>query len=179
VLCLSVHLITGSPGASRRENQGHETDLFAAAQPRDCAIGTKMPYPKEATVKIYNGIDCWRTWFLEECEKANLFGVTEKYLPLINTDNFKPYRIGTLIYLEDAPFFKKTKIHRICGPYQVVESNPQGRHKATRKENAKIIIYKDLHPSTGPWFDKRSVTRITKVSRLFKRQITTAENPNH
>lgn len=130
-----------------------------------------MPYPKEATVKIYNGIDCWRTWFLEECENANLFGVTEKYLPLINTDHFKPYRIGTLIYLEDAPFFKKTKIHRICGPYLVVESNPQGRHKVSRKENGKIIIYKEFHPSKGPWFDRSYVTRIIEGIKFRHQQL--------
>ena len=130
-----------------------------------------MPYPKEATVKNYNGIECWRTWFLEECEKANLFGVNEKYLPLINTEDCKPYHIGTLIYLEDAPYFKRTKCHRICGPYQIIESTPQDSYKTIREENNKIIIYKDLNPSNGPWFDSNSVTRIIEGIKFKHQQL--------
>jgi len=100
-----------------------------------------MPYPKEIVVKAYNGIECWRTWFLQECDQYHLFGVTEKYLSMINTSGFKPYQIGTLIYLEDAPYFIKTNQHRICGPYQVIESRPDSNFEIIREENGKKNSY--------------------------------------
>ena len=130
-----------------------------------------MPYPKEATVRTYNGIDCWRTWFLTECEQNQLFGTTEKYLNLINTDWFKPYEIDTLIYLEDAPFFHKTNRHRICGPYQIIESNPDRRYKIIRGKKGKIVIYKELYPEKGPWYDKRSATRTIDGLKVRYKQL--------
>lgn len=113
-----------------------------------------MPYPREATVKKYNGHDCWRTWYYKECEKHLLFGVTSKYLPQI-----RPYEIGTLIFLEDAPYRKYTKKHKIWGPYRVVESTPKGSYKKIPEDSGKIVIYKDNNPSEEPWFHDPSATR--------------------
>lgn len=135
-----------------------------------------MAYPKEATVKTYKNIECWRTWFLEVCDQNHLFGVTEKYIPLINTEGFKPYRIGTLIYLEDAPYFMKTKRHKICGPYQVIESHPQGEYNIVRQERGKIIIYEELSPSKGPWLNNNSVTKTIEGMEYKFKQLASEFN---
>jgi hypothetical protein len=50
-----------------------------------------------------------------------LFGLNEKHLPLvtISIPGIQiAYNEGTEIFLEDAPFFKKSKeLHRVCDPY--------------------------------------------------------------
>ena len=119
----------------------------------------------ETSVVNHNGSDYWRTWFLEECEKSLLFGITERHLELIIKDgrNYKSYCQDTRIFLEDAPFFtnSENKNHRICGPYLVkpIVALPAG---ATRIHNIgdSIIVYKDLNPSRGPWYNCRNRIRI-------------------
>ena len=50
--------------------------------------------------------DVWRTWFLDECESSRLFGLTSGHLRLVTKagEGIEPYRPGTTIYLEDAPW---------------------------------------------------------------------------
>jgi len=122
-----------------------------------------MTWSYEASVVTRGGCDYWRTWFLEECEKYGKFGLTEKHLPLVTTDGhgFHSYDVGTEIYLEDAPYFKKTKIdHRVCGPYSVISSILPAKAEIIHKNHGKIIIYKEKFPSEGPWFDRTYVRRI-------------------
>ena len=108
-------------------------------------------------MRTYKGIDCWKTWFIDECQRSHLFGV--RYF-----NQIKQYRIGELIYLEDEPFFSKTTIqkHRICGPYRIVESTPEDPYEIKIEENGKIVIYKDLNASREPWSDNPAVTRFVK-----------------
>jgi len=123
------------------------------------------PYPNVVSVKKYNGTDCWRTWFIKECERYSLFGVTTG-----NRYRINEYKIGTLIYLEDAPYFK-TFTHRICGPYIVKKSTPICDYEIKDEDNdGKIIIYKDHNPKNGPWFDKSSVTRFIRNRDFTYRQ---------
>jgi hypothetical protein len=85
-------------------------------------------------MKIYNGIDCWPTWFIDECNQHNLFGVTSPHLRHV-----EQYTIGTLIYLEDEPYFRETNNHRLCGPYNIVRSFPEGPHEIRISENDNIV----------------------------------------
>src|SRR6266496_4558635 len=79
-----------------------------------------MPNPYASTFLThpkYDGKYIWRTWFIEECEENSLFGM--------KAGNFRKvvehgYKIGTELYLEDAPYYWHTSSkHRICGPYSV------------------------------------------------------------
>lgn len=122
-----------------------------------------MPWSYDASVVTRGGKDYWRTWFIDECERHGLFGLTEKHLPLVMTDGpgFHAYREGTEIYLDDAPYFKKTKTHhRVCGPYTVIPSALPEFAEEIHAMNGKTIIYKDKTPSKGPWLDKSYVRRI-------------------
>jgi hypothetical protein len=117
-------------------------------------------------VTQWQGHDCWRTWFLLECDTAQLFGVTQKHLPLItlsghnyDPNRLEPYRSGTLIYIEDAPWFDHserfgytTRRHRVLGPY-VVKPAVQLPVDATpiHKDGKDIIVYEDHSPEVGPW----------------------------
>jgi hypothetical protein len=76
-----------------------------------------MPNGADQSVYEYQGVDCWRTWFIEECEQSKLFGVTT-----IHRGRVELYRVGTHIFLEDAPWYSLggQTHHRICGPYEVV-----------------------------------------------------------
>ncbi len=98
----------------------------------------------------YNGKDCWPTWFIDECNSEHLFGVPYNQLYLI-----RHYRIGTVIYLEDKPYYRATnnKEHRICGPYRVVESTPEDPYEVIEVQPRPIVIYKDGNPARGPWYD--------------------------
>ncbi len=131
-----------------------------------------MTWSYEASVVTRNGRDYWRTWFLEECEKYGMFGLTEKHLPLVTTDGygFHSYGEGTEIYLEDAPFFRKTKKHhRVCGPFLVVPSALSPQAEIIHEKNGKAIIYKEKSPSQGPWLDRSHVRRIVDgVEMKFK-----------
>lgn len=121
-----------------------------------------MPWPYEASVINRAGRDYWRTWFLEECESAGLFGVNEKYLPLLKASGpgFSAYRVGTEIFLEDAPYFKATKTdHRVCGPYKIVAAQITLGAKPVYIVDDNVIIYQELHPEYGPWLDRLRVTR--------------------
>jgi hypothetical protein len=59
-----------------------------------------MPNGADQSVYEYQGVDCWRTWFIEECEQSKLFGVTT-----IHRGRVELYRVGTHIFLEDAPWY--------------------------------------------------------------------------
>ncbi len=132
-----------------------------------------MSWRDEASVVTREGKDYWRTWFLEECEQHQIFGLTKKHLPLVLSDGFgfRSYREGTKIYLDDAPYFNKTKTHhRVCGPYSVVPSTMPINSKIIHKINGKIIIYEEKQPQKGPWLDKSYVRRIAEngVKLKFK-----------
>jgi hypothetical protein len=121
-----------------------------------------MTWPYEASVIHRAGKDYWRTWFLEECESVGLFGINEKHLPLLKTSGlgFSAYRVGTEVFLEDAPYFKASEsYHRVCGPYKVVAAQLPPGAKPVYMANDKVIIYKEPHPELGPWPDRSRVTR--------------------
>lgn len=100
--------------------------------------------------------DCWRTWFFDECEDAGLFGLNQKHLGLIRLSGkgVAPYRVGTELFLEDAPVFpaSENKFHRVCGPYEVASANPLPEGAVVVHEfNGISIVYLDPHPEHGPW----------------------------
>ncbi len=122
-----------------------------------------MPWDLGPSVVHWSGCDYWRTWFIEECESSQLFGVTEKHLPLITRygKGVVPYRKGTRVFLEDAPYFRGTKTHhRVCGPHEVfpLATIPAGAARVFPKDGP-IIVYKQAHPQSGPWLDTSSVKR--------------------
>jgi hypothetical protein len=134
-----------------------------------------MPWKNEASVVTQKGKDYWRTWFLDECEESELFGLNEKHLPLV-TKNIPgiqvAYKEGTEIYLEDAPYFNKVKTHhRICGPYFIKESKVSTEAKIIHEVNGKVIIYKEIRPSAGPWLDKSYIRRIVDGVELKYKQL--------
>jgi len=137
-----------------------------------------MTWSYEASVVTRGGKDYWRTWFIEECDQHGMFGLTEKHLPLVITDGpgFQSYREGTEIYLEDAPYFKKSKTHhRVCGPYSVIPSMLPLQAEETYKFNGKIIIFKEKVPSSGPWLD-RPVRRIAEGVVMKYKQLSSEFN---
>ena len=102
----------------------------------------------------------WRTWFLEECESHQLFGVNyENYLRIVEHG----YQIGTEVYLEDAPYYWRTKFrHRICGPYAINASelpHDKCRVKHSDPSTREIVVYYDPEPEKGPWLDRKRVSR--------------------
>ncbi len=105
-------------------------------------------------VRQYKGKDCWRTSFIEECEASGLLGVRKGDLKNVKNT---PYKEGTLIYLEDAPFFNKVHIHhRICGPYRVVSTSSLPRRgKVIHEVDKKIIVYEEPLPKEGPWLNRK------------------------
>lgn len=122
-----------------------------------------MPWDLGPSVVHRDACDYWRTWFFEECESSQLFGVTEKHLPLITRygKGVIPYRKGTRVFLEDAPCFRGSKTHhRVCGPYEVFSppTLPPGAERVFPKEGP-IIVYKAIQPERGPWLDRSSVKR--------------------
>ncbi len=132
-----------------------------------------MPYSKEPSVIHWNGCDYWRTWFLEECEKYELFGVTKKHTGLIES-----YNIGTLLYLEDAPYFKDNKhYHRVCGPYEVyaIATLPDDSEPFLTKDG-NIIVYLDNNPSRGPWHNRSHVQRLVDGHTIKFKQIASEFN---
>jgi hypothetical protein len=128
-----------------------------------------MPWPYEASVIHRAGRDYWRTWFLEECESSGLFGINEKHLPLLTSSGtgFSAYRVGTEVFLEDAPYFKATKTHhRVCGPYNVVAAQLTPGAEVIYTAADQVIVYKEPHPERGPWIDSDRVTRVIDGVRV-------------
>src|SRR3546814_738099 len=122
-----------------------------------------MPWNLGPSVNVHKGRDYWRTWFFEECERAQLFGLTDRHLSLVTKhgEGVVPYRAGTLVHIEDAPYFKASKTHhRVAGPYEVFSRStaPEATIREFPKEGP-ILVWLDLHPARGPWLDKSSVTR--------------------
>lgn len=107
-----------------------------------------------SAVHQYKGKDCWHTWFVEECEASGLLGLRKRDLRHVK---HAPYKEGTLIYLEDAPFFNKMRVHhRICGPYRVVSTPSLPRRGKVIHEIGKIIIvYEEPFPKEGPWLNRK------------------------
>ena len=112
-----------------------------------------MPREFGPSVFQYDKKDCWRTWYLEECEKTGLYGITAEQLKYIKA---VPYQPGTMIYLEDAPYFLEHKIHhRICGPYGVVATTQMPRDgKSVHTYGDEIIVFKEHRPESGPWLNR-------------------------
>ena len=123
-----------------------------------------MPWNLGPSVNQFDNMDCWRTWFFEECEEHQLFGLTEKHLPLITKygHGVVPYKVGTNVLLEDAPLFHESKTqHRVCGPYEVYPFSvlPDGAEPIfPKKGEGEVLIYKEVYPENGPWIN-RSVHR--------------------
>jgi len=124
-----------------------------------------MPYGSGPSVVHRNGCDYWRTWFFEECEENQLFGITEKHLGLVKLRGvgITPYHVGTRIFLDDAPYFSRgTKTHhRICGPYEIVamNNNLPADAKPEHTVGNEVIIYKEAHPEKAPWLNRNNVVR--------------------
>jgi len=131
-----------------------------------------MPWTLGPSVNLFEGKDCWRTWFLPECEEWQLFGATEKHLPLIAEpcDGFVPYRSGTKVLLEDAPYYQSVKdYHRVCGPYEVFALSrlPEGAEQ-TFPKMGEVIVYEEAHPEKGPWIDRSVKRRIDGVDVRYR-----------
>lgn len=124
----------------------------------------------------HGGFDYWRTWYLDECEAANLLGVTEEHLSLI-TEPFAgiaPYRPGTEVYLEDAPWFSHSggRDHRICGPYVIKTLNLLPEYaEPVHVVDSQIIVYRDLHPERGPWHNRSKTERLVDGEIVILRQL--------
>jgi hypothetical protein len=134
-----------------------------------------MPFGLGPSVIYWNGCCYWRTWFIEECEREELFGATQGHLGILtlSTGGNQPYQEGTLLYIEDAPYFKKTGTHhRICGPYSVYSKDnlPPGA-EPIHTVNGKVIIYRDPMPQKGPWLDRQRLTRIIDGIKVSYPQI--------
>ena len=115
------------------------------------------------TVGRFRGLDCWRTWFLEECEAAALFGMAERHRLW-----FKYYcREGTRLYFEDAPYFRLPgATHRIFGPFEVVVANTPDDAEPEIRVCGVTVVYREAHPQRGPWRDRRGVLGIWGRQRL-------------
>ena len=125
------------------------------------------------SVYTFNGHDSWRTWFIEECESSNLFGTTKGHLPYIQQAN---YRAGTIIYLEDAPYFYfQKKDHRVYGPYLVQASRLPPGGESIHVNNNQIIIYKEPNPKRGPWRNYKRTIEIAGVREPFKQMASQYE----
>ncbi len=119
--------------------------------------------PFEPSVVHQGGYDYWRTWFIDECEASQLFGLTKRHLGLVTLDGagLLSYRVGTKLYLEDAPYFRGANTHhRVCGPYEVfsLQQFPDNA-EVIHTVNQNIIVFKVLHPEQGPWLNRTRVTR--------------------
>jgi hypothetical protein len=111
-----------------------------------------------AEVVQYRAHDCWQTWFFEECESSGLFGINEKHLGLVSLagKGVQPYRLGTEVYLEDAPVFPASseRFHRVCGPYEVTSAEPLPSGAVVVHQVAGTpILYREQRPELGPWGD--------------------------
>lgn len=123
----------------------------------------------------FRGKDCWRTWFFDECEGSGLFGINEKHLGLIRLRgvNVHPYHVGTQVYLDDEPVFRASgrKLHRVCGPYEVVSAEPLPEGGMIEHEVQGIpILYREARPELGPWGNGTRVRRAVAGFDLKYRQ---------
>lgn len=132
-----------------------------------------MPWSRDPSVVHRRGHDYWRTWFIDECEQAKLFGVTGKHVDLLSLSGkgVVPYRPGTHLFLEDAPWFPHTgqRFHRVCGPYEVeaVLVRPAGAIPVHRVNGA-VIVYKDPRADSGPWHDGSRRRRVGGETLRFR-----------
>ena len=134
-----------------------------------------MPWTLGPSVNTFRklGLDCWRTWFIEECEQYCLFGSTQRHLPLMTKygdGGVIPYTVGTRIALEDAPFFHDNrKQHRVLGPYEVIPygSLQEGDEQVFPVEGPPIIV-RVLHPENGPWKDRNHRRKIEGKDIRFR-----------
>lgn len=126
------------------------------------------------SVYQFNNRDCWRTWFLEECEAVGLYGVTIGHLKYLKG---VPYQSGTIIYLEDAPYFHEHKIHhRVCGPYKVVATTQLPTEgKSIHVHNNQVIVYEEPMPKLGPWLNHTKVRVIEGVPTRIKQMASNYE----
>jgi hypothetical protein len=133
-----------------------------------------MAWGSGPSVVNRGGRDYWRTWFIDECELSGMFGLTVGHLPLVRLkgDGVVPYHVGTLLYLEDAPYFQATqkKGHRVVGPYEVVvpAELPVGA-TVVHEDRGKPIVWLDPNPESGPWLNRSKVFRkIDGLSVTFR-----------
>ena len=110
----------------------------------------QMPSGDQVKVGRHLERDCWCTWFLRECNDAKLFGAVDKFLRLLRWD----YKIGSQLFLEDAPYFDAVgSHHRLSGPYEVVEPTVPEDATVMHVAAGRVVAYRDPHPERGPWFD--------------------------
>jgi hypothetical protein len=104
-----------------------------------------MAWGSGPSVVNREGRDYWRTWFIDECERSGMFGLTVGHLPLVRLKGVGvvPYHVGTLLYLrrcailsgdaeEEAPSCWSIRGRRSCritcwsnrGPRGSRETNP-------------------------------------------------------
>lgn len=131
-----------------------------------------MPYRNEPSVTYWNGCYYFRTWFLEECEQHHLFGVTDRYIGQV-TGIRSPFQVGSRIYLDDAPYFKKARTHhRVCGPYEIISvDNLPINATQVHMVEGNIIIYREAYPEQGPWLNRSKVNREIDGINVRFRQI--------
>ena len=164
----------GRGNASPLQNEASGRPLGATRRSlKPTRRGINMPWEHRPSVNRFGGVnegpDCWRTWFIEECESNKLFGLTTGHLSLVTraSATIRPYHVGTPLFLEDAPYFHKNRrLHRVCGPYIVQATDTLlGGATPVHVYDDKIIVYHDPHPESGPWLD-RSVLRNMALCRL-------------
>jgi hypothetical protein len=134
-----------------------------------------------AEVRLFRGMDCWRTWFFDECEQAGIFGINKKHLGLVarKSPSVVPYHVGTNVYLEDAPVFEASgkSFHRVCGPYEVISAEPVPRDaEITHRDGAIPILFLEARPEMGPWLN--GTKRRYNVCGLDLKHRQTAEAYN-
>ena len=125
------------------------------------------------SVYQHDNKDCWRTWFLEECEETRLYGITIGYLKYIKA---VPYQSGTIIYLEDVPYFHEHKIHhRVCGPYKVIATTQlPANGKSIHTHDNKVIVYEEPKPKSGPWLNRTRV-RVIEGAPIDIKQMASSD----
>ncbi|MBZ0156020.1 MAG: hypothetical protein K8I29_07360 [Alphaproteobacteria bacterium] len=108
-------------------------------------------------VSRVEGIDHWRTWFWDDCDTHGMFGITLKHMRRIQgcLEGIPPYDFGTMIYLEDAPYFRFSgqSVHVIHGPYIVVPSDLPPKSFVAHKTENGIILWCKRKAHEGPWSD--------------------------
>lgn len=129
-----------------------------------------MPWNLGPSVNVHGCCDYWRTWFFDECEEAQRFGLTERHLPLITKygDGVTPYAQGTTLFLEDAPYFKASCTHhRVAGPYEVFA--PMDLDDSAVRiypKEGPMLVWQEPTPQAGPWLDKSYVSKTIDGLRV-------------
>jgi hypothetical protein len=85
-----------------------------------------------------------------------------------------PYHAGTLLYLEDAPYFQVTekKRHRVVCPYEVLLADELPADAVVaHSDRGRPIVWLEPHPENGPWLNRSRVRRTIDGLPVTYRQM--------